>query len=258
MTDRSGGKIGDNELHAYVDGELDPERIAAIEAFLASDPDAAARVTRWRAQNAAIRGIFGHEPLNDRATDRRIIRTVAARSSRRAPRTIAAGFALFFLAGAGAGALVTAMLDGGAEAEFARVLPEASKTNYVIYANEVRHPVEVGADEEEHLVNWLGARIGRELVAPDLSSKGFRLVGGRLVPFVDQPGAMLMYENAGSDRLTVLIGSNPLHEGTGFRFASQDGVSTFYWTDDSFGYAMSGALDRETLLGLAHLAYAQY
>ncbi|TCD11348.1 anti-sigma factor family protein [Oricola cellulosilytica] len=258
MTDQSGKNIGDDELHAYVDGELDPGRRAEVEAFLASDTEAAALVAKWRAQNTAIRGMFGEAPLPERATDRMMIRKLGARRSRWTSPAIAAGFALFFLAGTGAGALVTRMLDGGGEAAFAQVLPEASKTNYLIYASEVRHPVEVRADEEEHLVNWLGARVGRKLFAPDLSSKGFRLVGGRLVPFVDEPGAMLMYENAGSDRLTVLIGSNPQHEGTGFRFASQDGVSTFYWTDDSFGYAMSGALDREILLGLARIVYAQY
>ena len=107
-------------------------------------------------------------------------------------------------------------------------------------------------------VNWLGARIGRKLSAPDLTAKGFLRVGGRLVPFAEKPGAMLMYEDAGGDRVTVLIGTNPAHEGTDFRFEESEGVSTFYWTDGSFGYALSGAVDRETLLGLAHLCYAQY
>jgi anti-sigma factor RsiW len=171
---------------------------------------------------------------------------------------MAAGFALFFVAGGGAGALLTAALDRQAKVEVADILPEASMTNYLVYASEVRHPVEVGANEEEHLVNWLGKRVGRKLVAPDLTGKGFRLVGGRLVPFAEKAGAMLMYEDAKGNRVTVLIGTNPTHAGTDFRFEEKDGISTFYWTDGSFGYAMSGAVGRETLLGLAHIVYAQY
>ena len=58
--------------------------------------------------------------------------------------------------------------------------------------------------------------------------------------------------------MAVLIGVNSGHEGTSFRFNETDGVSTFYWADNGFGYALSGAVGRETLLGLAHIVYAQY
>ena len=51
---------------------------------------------------------------------------------------------------------------------------------HLIYANEKRHVVEVGADDEEHLVGWLSNRLGTELKAPDFSAEGYSLVGGRL------------------------------------------------------------------------------
>ncbi|GAB4361699.1 MAG: anti-sigma factor [Oricola sp.] len=258
MTERRDNEISEAELHAYVDGELAPERRAAVEAWLADHPQAARDVAEWQAQNAAIRAAFGEIPRPE-AADRVLAGRGAGR--RRMARRLAmvAGFALVFAAGGGTGALVTASLEreAGGPARIARMLPEASKTNYLVYASEVRHPVEVGADQEEHLVNWLGARIGRKLNAPDLTPQGFHLVGGRLVPFADRPGAMLMYENGAGDRVTVLIGTNPTHEGTDFRFDEEDGVSTFYWTDGGFGYAMSGAVSRRTLLGLAHIVHLQ-
>jgi anti-sigma factor RsiW len=258
MTDRQTSDIGEDDLHAYVDGALDPQRRAAVEAWLAGNPQAAADVAKWQAQNEAIRDAFGREPASAGSADRALIAAASARRPKRFAWAMAAGFALFFLAGGGTGALMTATFTDRGGAQVALMLPEASKTNYLVYASEVRHPVEVGADQEQHLVNWLGARIGRKLSAPDLTAKGFLLVGGRLVPFAEKPGAMLMYEDAGGDRVTVLIGTNPAHEGTDFRFEESEGVSTFYWTDGSFGYALSGAVDRETLLGLAHLCYAQY
>lgn len=258
MTDRPKSDIGEDDLHAYVDGVLDPLRRAAVEAWLADNPQAAADVATWQAQNEAIRGAFGREPAAAGTSDRALIAGASARRPKRFGRAMAAGFALFFLAGGGTGALMTAAFTDRGGEQVALMLPEASKTNYLVYASEVRHPVEVGADQEQHLVHWLGARIGRKLTAPDLTAKGFLLVGGRLVPFAEKPGAMLMYEDVGGDRVTVLIGTNPAHEGTDFRFEESEGVSTFYWTDGSFGYALSGAVDRETLLGLAHLCYAQY
>jgi len=260
MTRSRESEITEADLHAYVDGELTPARRAAVEAWLETNPEAAQDVAAWQAQNAAIRAALGEAPAAG-PSDRAMVAGLSGKwQPARARRlSLAAGFALFFLAGGGAGALLTAALDGGGRpVQIADMLPEASKTNYLVYASEVRHPVEVGADEEEHLVNWLGARVGRKLSAPDLTAKGFRLVGGRLVPFAEKPGAMLMYENDGGDRVTVLIGSNPAHKGTDFRFDETEGVSTFYWTDGSFGYAMSGAVGRETLLGLAHIVYVQY
>jgi anti-sigma factor RsiW len=59
----------------------------------------------------------------------------------------------------------------------------------------VRHPVEVGAGQEAHLVQWLSKCLGRPLVVPDLAAVGFRLMGGRLLPAEDGPAAQFMYEN---------------------------------------------------------------
>src|SRR6202008_1834129 len=51
-----------------------------------------------------------------------------------------------------------------------------------VYSPEVRHPVEVGADKEQHLVAWLSKRLGAQLRAPKLEALGYSLVGGRLLP----------------------------------------------------------------------------
>ena len=40
--------VTEDELHAYVDGELPPERRADVEAWLAAHPDEAERVQSWR------------------------------------------------------------------------------------------------------------------------------------------------------------------------------------------------------------------
>jgi len=122
---------------------------------------------------------------------------------------------------------------------------------------EVRHPVEVGADQEQHLVTWLGKRVGAKLIAPRLDEKGYRLVGGRLLSSDAGPAAQLMYENREGKRLTAYVASSVADGQTAFQFRQQDKVSTFYWVDNGTGYALSGDVDRSTLLDIAKVVYAQ-
>jgi len=70
--------VTDGELHAYVDGELPPDRSEAVEAWLASHPEDAGRVAAWRVQAEAIRARYGatiHGPVPDRLTLSRITRS---------------------------------------------------------------------------------------------------------------------------------------------------------------------------------------
>ena len=54
MTDHN-TPVTEDELHVYVDGQLPADRREAVEAWLSSHPDDAARVAGWRAQADAIR-----------------------------------------------------------------------------------------------------------------------------------------------------------------------------------------------------------
>jgi anti-sigma factor RsiW len=95
--------VTDGELHAYVDGELPPDRSEAVEAWLASHPEDAGRVAAWRAQAEAIRaryGTTGHGPVPDRLTLSRI-----TRSQRSWGAVAAAAAVVAFVIGGGAQAL---------------------------------------------------------------------------------------------------------------------------------------------------------
>jgi len=52
-------RIPEKDLHAYLDGELPPERAAAVEAYLRKHEDEARRLAAYRADGEAIRRIFG-------------------------------------------------------------------------------------------------------------------------------------------------------------------------------------------------------
>jgi len=128
-------------------------------------------------------------------------------------------------------------------------------TAHRIFSAEVRHPVEVDAGQEAHLVQWLSKRLGRQLVVPDLASAGFRLMGGRLLPSEDGPAAQFMYEN-GNDRVTLYLRTGVGGE-TAFRYHEENGIGAFYWADEGFGYAITAKADRELLLRIAEIVYQQ-
>ena len=99
MKNRS--RVTEDELHAFIDGELPADRVDAVEKWLAENPEDAARVAAWRAQAEGIRARYdaaAGEPVPERLKLERLPR--AGRSW----AAVAAGVAIAaFLLGGGVG-----------------------------------------------------------------------------------------------------------------------------------------------------------
>jgi anti-sigma factor RsiW len=130
---------------------------------------------------------------------------------------------------------------------------------HATYSPEVRHPVEVGADQEQHLVAWLSKRLGAQVRVPKLDGMGFSLVGGRLLPGDNGPVAHFMYQTDKGRRITLYVRTEAAeNRETAFRFSAEGNVKVFYWIDRRMGYALSSAdLSREDLLAVADTVYRQ-
>jgi anti-sigma factor RsiW len=247
--------ISEAELQAHLDGELDAERCAAVDAFLAVHPEEAARARSLRRQTWLIARAYG--PLLERP----LPPSLAAALLRPAPpagarwrRAAAAAVALvLFAGGAGSGWWLR---DRSVVPPPAASLLADAVNAHLVYTAEVRHPVEVGADQADHLVTWLSRRLGLPLAAPDLRSAGFELVGGRLLPAPHGPAAQLMYQDASGRRLTLYVrpSDDPAAE-TAFRFAKEGHLTALYWRDQGGAWALLGELPRDDLLRLAHQVY---
>jgi anti-sigma factor RsiW len=241
----------DELLHAYVDGALTDAERTEVEAWLARDPEAADRVRAYREQNAALHALF--DPV---LADRPPFDGTAPRPRRSLPMWPALAAAL--LLGVAIG-FAGRSWQGGAEAP-AAIAREAALA-HAAYVPEVRHPVEVGAAEEKHLVAWLSKRLEAPLRAPALTAFGYQLLGGRLLPPTTArdpaPVALLMYENAQGRRLTLLVKRAASNTETSFRFSEDGGARVFYWIDGPFGYALAGDLPRDELQRIARGVYQQ-
>lgn len=248
--------ITDEELTAYADGQLAPERAAALEAAIAADAALAERVAAVRAQSVALREGFDAwlgEPIPSRLLAAAV--PPAAAGPWRAWRPFLALAATLVLGLATGWFARDALLERtGTPTTFAR----SAAFTHALYAADQRRPVEVGANEEKGLVTWLTRRLGVQVHAPDLSSVGFALVGGRLVAGHEKPTALLMYENAEKQRLTLQWRRNdPGVDETAFRYAFENGVGVFYWIEAGCSYALSGRVDRAQLLAIARVVYGQ-
>ncbi|RZI44911.1 anti-sigma factor [Herbaspirillum sp. HC18] len=235
--------IGEHDLHAYVDNQLDAARRAQVEAYLAVQPDAAAQVQDLRAQNRVLHELYDgvlNEPVPLAMT------TVLRKKS--FPLAWAASVA----------ALAVGLVAGwGAHGWYqpSRTPPmfaERALRAHILYASEKRHPVEVPAEQEAHLVAWLSKRLDVPIRAPVLQTHGFSLLGGRLLPGDDGPLAQLMYESAEGERLTLLVRHAASGDGTThFRVLEQNGNSVFYWIDGDYGYALSGSIGKNRMMAIA-------
>lgn len=243
--------IAEADLHAYVDGLLSEARRAEVEAFLAAHPQDAERVRAYQRQARMLRALFDpvlDEPIPpewqglERRWNLPIKRYAAILAW-----TIVGGVSGWLLHGAYTG-------KPPEPVTFARQAAMA----HAVYTPEVRHPVEVGAEQEEHLVSWLSKRLGAPLKAPHLSDLGYDLVGGRLLPGNQGPVAQFMYQNNKGQRLTLYVRTDAgTNRETAFRFAQERGIGVFYWLDRQFGHALSGEVEKAELLRVANAVYRQ-
>ena len=249
--------IGEDELQAFIDDRLDGERRAAVEAHLAANPALAPRIAAERRQREELRAALQakfDEPVPARL---RIANLAAAQRAPRArPWTNIAAAVAIFAVGATAGWFA----NGIAPAPVTVASPatagvaQGATAAYRTFVVEVAHPVEVGVQQEQHLLQWLSKRLGRKLVAPDLSGFGYKLMGGRLLPGGSGAAAQLMYDDASGRRLTIYVRAADGTE-TAFRFQKDGDAATFAWIDQGFGFAVTATASREELLPIAEAVY---
>src|SRR3954452_15458032 len=229
----------EDELHAYVDGELPAERRADVEAWLAAHPEEAERVQSWRAMAEMLHTRYdsvAQEPVPARLELERL---------ERHPRQWLYGAVAAALVAFVAGGTVGWVAHGAANAPSTfQSFTEDALDAHRLYVVEVRHPVEVPGNERNHLQQWLTKRCGWAVRAPELTGAGLKLVGGRLLPGSTGPASFMMYESASGERFTIYTAKSDA-EATQMRFAAEGNESTLFWADDGVVYAVvSTSADR--------------
>lgn len=242
--------ISEDDLQALVDERLDPARRVEVEAYLASNTEARARVERLRDLGRDLRAVFAPVLAEPVPAQLNLAHLVEARRRPLIPAWQAAVAAvLLILGGLGGWGLhgAFAPLPAGVDA-----LAQEASANFAVYEPDRLRPVELAASDRDELARWFTARLDRKVGVPDLSAAGYRLMGGRLVATPHGPAGLLMYDDPRGRRLVMLMrpmaepGDAPMREhrsGTAIGYA---------WAQDGLGYSLVGRIDPATLHPLAN------
>jgi anti-sigma factor RsiW len=253
--------IREEDLQAWVDGRLTREQIDAVENYFAAHPDEWDRWSQYADQRQALRAAFVEKAAESIPGRLRVAHLLSERRRRvyRNIARVAAAVGLVIAGGAGGWTAHDALpffLSSGS-AQLASTVFDDAIAAHRTFSVETRHPVEVGANEETHLVQWLSKRLGHRLIAPDLGSLGFELMGGRLLSADSGPAALFMYEDGKGTRLSCYYLPVASGEESEFQYREQNGVGAFYWVDDGLAYAIAANTNRALLLKIAELIYQQ-
>lgn len=254
--------ISEAQLHALADGVLPEEQRAAVDAYLRAHPGDATRVDAWREQNRQLHALF--DSVLDETVPPHLVQAAslpAANGAWQRHAMQAAAAIVLVIAGGAGGWLLRGGDTGDMRTASASplALARSAAIAHAVYTPEVRHPVEVGVEQEAHLVQWLSKRLGSTLQPPVLSPLGYHLIGGRLLPGDgDGPVAQFMYEEGTGKRLTLYVARERAgKQETAFRYTQEKDLGVFYWIDGQMGYALSARLPKAELGKIADAVYAQ-
>jgi len=245
-------EFNESDLQAYVDGNVDAAESKRIKRYLDNHPDEAKRIEKFKTQNVLLKQLYSQ-------TDEDLLNRI--QSNYKKSRLSNSNVFISLPSLANVALLVVGILVGwqlniavSPQQTLSFNLPNTAMIAHTIFSPEVRHPVEVTADQEEHLVKWLSKRLNRKLKTPDLNPLGYSLIGGRLLPAEVGPAAQFMYENRRGERLTLYVIVQSAKDNA-FQFFEKNNIRVFSWNDTNMGFAIVGSINKAQLLKAANKIY---
>jgi anti-sigma factor RsiW len=252
MSQREPGKVSESDLHAYVDGALSVECQNEVEAYLLENPDALKQVRAFSAQRQALRTAL--RPIALESVPQNLHLAALVRKHQRPANTVwrnAAAIVLAVATGALGGWTVHDSRSDIATAGLSALAREASNS-YAVYAEDLKRPVEMAAEQRSELIDWVSLRLRRPIAAPDLSKSGYQFIGGRLVSTDHGPAGLFMYDAASGIRIALLVRPMAIQQDAPMLQINNGKLAGFTWSDHGLGYSVVSKERAELLHPLAN------
>lgn len=227
---------GEDELHAYVDGRLDPARRAQIETWLQANPLRAERVRGWKLDAERLRAQHAHPEAwaaNPALEPGRLRQRLRAR--RRQHLGLAASLLLTLGLGNGMGWHARDRMLSPSSSSSHPPMADAVAA-YRQFVSVDSPPMEFDASRSDDLQRWLQRHFGDEGRVPDLHAAGYRLLGGRLLSTEQGAAAMLVYQDASGARVGFYLRPRAQWLGRGQR--RDGGLLAQYWSQHDASFAV--------------------
>lgn len=243
--------IREEDLLAYVDEILDADMRARVERYLEMHPDVAHRVRGYIRQRSDMRAAFAPIAQEPIPAELNVARLVETHKLSRAPMSwkVAASVVLAFSLGGTGGWFARGTPD---DPTGVSALAREAVSNYQVYAADHIRPVELRADNSRALVSWVSQRLNSAISVPDLTSSGYRYMGGRLVATEHGPAGLFMYDDDKGTRVTLLVRPMKVQGQMKMVPHSQDGVKGYSWADRGLGYSLMSSADAVSIHDLAN------
>ena len=259
--------IADEDLHAFVDGEVDDDKYEAVLAYLATAPTDAARVEVWRQQNILLRAAFSQVTLEQvpmslscSVAPRLITLPFAPAGSptretsprRRWRRSMAFTVAAFI---AGACIALAANFTMRRYGEFVKTAsdqgPElAQRATAALQQSQAASPVPQFAQ------NRPGAIEPTLAVLPILKREGLQLQRGEIRGDSNAPANCLDFTDATGAPVILCIAAAEASADPHFHGLAVVSAHSVYWRESTSLYALAAPLASDRLVALARHVHA--
>lgn len=231
-------KIPPNEqdLHAYVDEQLDEHERVIIERYLVQHPHIAHQVQGWREDAQRLRATLTGLPLPDVTTnlDPAVIRARQVRRTYSRLR-LAASFVLCIALGS-LGGWQARGWQNPANAPMGDAL-----SAYKLMVVDKSMAADFIPDVPKALTAWLTHHLGKHAHMPDLRQAGFTPVSGRLFATEQGAAAMVLYRDSSGHMLSFYIRPpDPRQPLLSVGQRTADGLVALYGSSNGLNYAVVG------------------
>lgn len=238
----------EEELHAYLDGELPDARRAAVEAYLREHPDDARRLEAYRADGETIARIFSH--AGTAIHGRRSSSASSWGSVSTIPWRQAAAAVLILAVGAVAGWFGRERIYDTA---MERLGHQAAAAHRIFNGPGVELLATSSLDE---LSRVMSSTLGVRVELRDPSSTGYKIVGARIVPEAKGRAVQLVVRGPADETITFYFEGRPGAKETPFRrIAGEEGLTTLVWEDRDLACAITSMLEPKKLEEVGRRVY---
>ena len=240
----TGATFREEDLHAFIDGELDDAASRAVAAALAADPVLAERVEAYRADKALLAAHYG--PLIDRPVPAAWTQMIAAPAPAVVIPLQRRRFEMRPLL-ALAASLVLLVTGWAGYQRFERLAGDE-----VVAAAVSLHGHD-GGQQIAADAGQISAALGQNLKLPDLTKAGYTLADVAVYPSKTGKGVKIAYRNASGEPFTLYLQASSGKEA--FDITKHGDLLVCLWQDDVLATVMVGKMSAAEMLRVASLAY---
>ncbi|MHB8886788.1 MAG: anti-sigma factor family protein [Methylovirgula sp.] len=257
--------IADEDLHSFVDGEVDDDRYEAVLAYLATAPADAARVEAWRQQNILLRAAFAQVTLEQ---------VPVSLSFSFAPRLISLPFAptsgltrdayprrlwrrsLAFTVAAFIAGVCIALAADFSMKRYSELTKAADGPDLALLATAAMQHSHKADATAQFSQNLPGAIEPALALLPVLKSEGLQLLRGEVRGTSSAPANCLDFADAAGAPVILCIAAADAPADPHFQGLAVVSAHSVYWREATSLYALAAPVAGDRLVALARHIHA--